>query len=116
MILYKQVILPMLTCAAQIWGLAAKTHKKKIQRLQNKILRILTNAHWYVRNDVIHQDLKIESIEDCIQKLSRKFCIQNIDHQNPAISKQVQFAQPSCPYSTTVANPGGGYRAAAPQS
>ncbi|GBL75092.1 RNA-directed DNA polymerase from mobile element jockey [Araneus ventricosus] len=69
----KQVLRPILTYATQIWGLSAKTHRKKIQTLQNKILRMMTNAPWFVRNEVIHNDLQIESIETHVKNLSRKF-------------------------------------------
>ncbi|GBN65883.1 RNA-directed DNA polymerase from mobile element jockey [Araneus ventricosus] len=41
-LLFKQVLRPILTYAAQIWGLSAKSHRKKIQILQNKILRMMT--------------------------------------------------------------------------
>ncbi|GBO46472.1 RNA-directed DNA polymerase from mobile element jockey [Araneus ventricosus] len=58
-LLFKQILRPILTYASEIWGLAVKTHLKKVQIMQNKILRIMTNAPWYIRNDVIHKDLKL---------------------------------------------------------
>ncbi|GBM45596.1 RNA-directed DNA polymerase from mobile element jockey [Araneus ventricosus] len=58
-ILFKQILRPILTYSAPIWCTTAKTHRRKIQTLRNKILRIITNTPWFVRNDVIHKDLKI---------------------------------------------------------
>ncbi|GBN25608.1 RNA-directed DNA polymerase from mobile element jockey [Araneus ventricosus] len=58
-LLFKQILPPILTYASQIWAFAVKTHLKKVQIMQNKILRIMTNAPWYMRNDVIHKDLKL---------------------------------------------------------
>ncbi|GFW77537.1 RNA-directed DNA polymerase from mobile element jockey [Trichonephila clavipes] len=57
-ILYKQILRPTITYGSPVWGAAAPTHTK---RIQNKILRIITNAPWYVRNSVIRQDLHMES-------------------------------------------------------
>ncbi|GFW76883.1 RNA-directed DNA polymerase from mobile element jockey [Trichonephila clavipes] len=49
-LLYKQVLRPVLTYAATVWGAAAPTTIKKVQTMQNKILRIMTNAPLYIRN------------------------------------------------------------------
>ncbi|GBN60350.1 hypothetical protein AVEN_226503-1 [Araneus ventricosus] len=104
-LLFKQILRPILTYSAPIWCITAKTHRRKIQILQNKNLRIMTNAPWFVRNDVIHKDLKIETIEDHVKNLSRKFFSQLQDHKNPLINDQVECAHKNgknpYPYSTT---------------
>ncbi|GFX02348.1 hypothetical protein TNCV_2285161 [Trichonephila clavipes] len=43
-ILYKQILRPVTTYGSPVWGAAATTHMKKIQEIQNKILRVMTNA------------------------------------------------------------------------
>ncbi|GBM60688.1 putative RNA-directed DNA polymerase from transposon X-element [Araneus ventricosus] len=43
LLLFKQVLRPIFTYVAQIWGLAAFSNRKKAQILQNKILRIIVN-------------------------------------------------------------------------
>ncbi|GFV68563.1 putative RNA-directed DNA polymerase from transposon X-element [Trichonephila clavipes] len=43
-ILYKQILRPVITYGSPVWGAAAATHMKKIQVMQNKILRVMTNA------------------------------------------------------------------------
>ncbi|GBL87800.1 RNA-directed DNA polymerase from mobile element jockey [Araneus ventricosus] len=104
-ILFKQVLRPILTYAAPIWGLAAPSNRKKLQILQNKLLRIIVNAPWFIRNSVIHSDLQIELIEDHIQKLSRKFFTGIIDHPNNLIADQTDFTEFNgryrYPYATT---------------
>ncbi|GBN84495.1 hypothetical protein AVEN_86678-1 [Araneus ventricosus] len=104
-LLFKQILRPILTYSAPIWCITAKTHRRKIQMLQNKILRIMKNAPWFVRNDVIHKDLKIELIEDHVKTLSRKFFSQLQDYKNPRINGQVEYAHTNgkypYPYSTT---------------
>ncbi|GFU49092.1 RNA-directed DNA polymerase from mobile element jockey [Trichonephila clavipes] len=46
-ILYKQILRPVITYGSPVWGAAAATHMKKIQVMQNKILRVMTNAPWH---------------------------------------------------------------------
>ncbi|GFT44183.1 RNA-directed DNA polymerase from mobile element jockey [Trichonephila clavipes] len=47
-ILYKQILRPVITYGSLVWGASASTHMKKIQVMQNKILHVMTNAPWYV--------------------------------------------------------------------
>lgn len=71
--LYKAIIIPHLTYACPTWGHAKPTAIKKIQIVQNKILREICNAPWFLRNKNIHQDLNIKSIEELIKKTAIKF-------------------------------------------
>ncbi|KAL4125873.1 hypothetical protein QTP88_010110 [Uroleucon formosanum] len=66
-LIYKQVLRPLITYACPIWGNCAQTHLKKLQIFQNKVLRTITNAPWFVRNSNIHNDLKISTIQDHIK-------------------------------------------------
>ncbi|GFV75889.1 probable RNA-directed DNA polymerase from transposon X-element [Trichonephila clavipes] len=93
-ILYKQVLRPIITYASPVWGAAAATHMKKIQVIQNKILRLITNAPWYVRNDVIHFDLHMEPISSYITKLARNVFRTIENHDNPIIRAQTMFTYP----------------------
>ncbi|GFU03274.1 putative RNA-directed DNA polymerase from transposon X-element [Trichonephila clavipes] len=93
-ILYKQVLRPIITYASPVWGAAAATHMKKIQVIQNKILRLITNAPWYVRNDVIHYDLHMEPISSYITKLARNVFRSIENHDNPIIRAQTMFTYP----------------------
>ncbi|GFX71000.1 RNA-directed DNA polymerase from mobile element jockey [Trichonephila clavipes] len=93
-ILYKQILRPVITYGSPVWGAAAATHMKKIQVMQNKILRVMTNAPWYVRNDVIHNDLQMEPISNYITKLSRNVFKSIESHDNPIIKAQTLFTYP----------------------
>jgi len=44
-----------------------------IQRFQNKCLRIIVNAPWYVTNDTLHHDLNVPYVKDEIKKLSQRY-------------------------------------------
>ncbi|GFT43336.1 RNA-directed DNA polymerase from mobile element jockey [Trichonephila clavipes] len=72
-LLYKLFLRPILLYASPIWASAAVTHLKKLHVSQNKHLRKLTNAPWFVRNEILYKDLKIDPILDFIKNQSKKF-------------------------------------------
>lgn len=41
-----------ITYACPIWGNCASSHIKKMQSVQNKVLRIIANAPWFVRMQI----------------------------------------------------------------
>jgi hypothetical protein len=48
----------------------SEAHIAKMQRSQSKILRMITNAPWYVTNQTLHDDLKVPFMKDVIQEKS----------------------------------------------
>jgi hypothetical protein len=58
-VLYKQLIRPVMDYACPVWRSAVRSHVRKLQVLQSKCLCIATNAPWYVGNWQIHEDLGI---------------------------------------------------------
>ncbi|GFW35133.1 RNA-directed DNA polymerase from mobile element jockey [Trichonephila clavipes] len=66
-LLYKLFLRPILLYASPIWASAAVTHLKRLHAFQNKHLRKITNAPWFVRNEILHKDLKIDPILDFIK-------------------------------------------------
>lgn len=70
--IYKQVLRPVWTYGIQIWGCAMKTNVQMIQTFQNKVLRGIVNAPWYVRNNDLHRDLRIELVSEVIKKYAVK--------------------------------------------
>ncbi|GFX50123.1 RNA-directed DNA polymerase from mobile element jockey [Trichonephila clavipes] len=93
-ILYKQILRPTITYGSPVWGAAAPTHTKRIQIIQNKIFRIITNAPWYVRNSVIHHDLHMEPIDNYITRTSRNVFTSIQNHDNPVIKAQTLCTYP----------------------
>lgn len=83
MLIYKQVIRPVLTYGIQLWACAPTTTTNKVQIFQNKSLRAATNAPFYCRNSDLHKDLHIETFAE----LARSAAIQHIHrlqhHSNP---------------------------------
>jgi hypothetical protein len=56
-LLYKQVIHPMMDYAFLVWRSAANSHIRKMQVLQSKCLCIAAKAHWYIGHKQIHGDM-----------------------------------------------------------
>lgn len=73
--IYNSVIKPIWTYGAQLWGNASTSNIDIIQRAQSKILRGITGAPWYFRNESLHRDLKIPVVKDeilCIKQKHRE--------------------------------------------
>lgn len=65
--IWKLVVLPKILYGCEIFGTAADTHVNKLQVVQNKALRIITDAPWFVRNSDIHRDTKTPHISTIIK-------------------------------------------------
>jgi uncharacterized protein YeeX (DUF496 family) len=46
---------------------------KLCQRYQNKVLKCIVNAPWYIRNSYLHRDLGIETVTDIIAKFAKSY-------------------------------------------
>jgi hypothetical protein len=68
-LLYKQLVRPMMEYACPAWRSAARTHFRRLQVLQYKWLRLATGAPWYVSNRQIHEYLGVPSFADHIRAL-----------------------------------------------
>ena len=56
-LLYKQLIRPMMNYACPAWRSAAPTHVQRLQALQSKCLRLATGDPCYVSSRQIHDDM-----------------------------------------------------------
>lgn len=84
LLLYKSLIRPIITYACCNWCTTSKTNYKKIQTLQNKVLRIAVNAPWFVRNTQLHNELKIPTINQTVKKLTKNF-LNNLNNCDSAV-------------------------------
>lgn len=71
LLLYQQVLKPIWTYGIQLWGCTKQSNINIIQRFQNKVLRAIVNAPWYIRNSDLHRDLQVEFVENEISKFAR---------------------------------------------
>jgi hypothetical protein len=80
--LYKQVIHPVWSYGIQLWDCTSDFNIQVIQRYQNKVLKRIVNAPWYVRNSGLHCDLGIGTVTDIIAKFARSQEKRLQDHIN----------------------------------
>ena len=83
--LYKQLIRPMMDYACPAWRYAARTHVRRLQVIQSKCLRLATGAPWYVSNRQIHEDLSVPLFADHIRALTASFDSKLADAGNPLV-------------------------------
>ena len=72
-LLYKQLIRPLMDCACIAWRSAARSHVRKLQVLQSKCLRLVSGAPWYVSNRQINEDLGVPLFADHVRSLPESF-------------------------------------------
>ena len=94
-ILYLSLLRPVWQYACEIWCSAANTQIKRIQTIQNRILRIITGAPWFVRNATLHADLDIPLVVDILSMSYNNFASRTSNHRNPLVSSMLD--QPRTP-------------------
>lgn len=82
MLLYKQIIRPSWAYGCQLWGCSKDSNIKAIQTLQNKILRQILGAPWYMRNEDIHKELGVPTVKEYIREVAEKYEARVMDHVN----------------------------------
>ncbi|VVC28136.1 Endonuclease/exonuclease/phosphatase,Reverse transcriptase domain [Cinara cedri] len=86
LLIYKSLLKPIWTYGLQLWGNAKKFNTNKIQTLQNKILRKITNSPPYITNLTLHSDLKIKTVHEEAVSFYKRFHSKLPFHINPLIS------------------------------
>jgi hypothetical protein len=72
LLIYNQVLKPIWLYGIQLWGCSKDCNIKIIQTFQNKVLRNMVNAPWFVRNSDLHRDLGIPMVKAEIKRLAGK--------------------------------------------
>jgi hypothetical protein len=72
-LLYKQLVRPMMDYACPAWRSSVRTNVRKLQVLQSKCPHLVTCAPWYLRNRQIHEDLGVPLFADHIRALTASF-------------------------------------------
>jgi Reverse transcriptase (RNA-dependent DNA polymerase)/Endonuclease-reverse transcriptase len=91
LLLYKTLIRPIMSFAPAVWGGADKRHIRKLQIVQNKVLRIIAKAPRGTRNDTLHSELNVEPIIVFAKKLATKFYDKATKSTNPLIKALGQY-------------------------
>lgn len=70
---YKQIIYPVIEYAIPVWECCARTHKMKLQRVQNKVLKMVLNVPGWTRSSEVHELANIKMLDEKIQEKCLKF-------------------------------------------
>jgi hypothetical protein len=79
---YKQILKPVWTYGIQLWGCTKQSNIDIIQRFQNKVLRNIVSAPWYIRNNDFHRDMKVDVVPSEIQRFAQKHEERLHHHEN----------------------------------
>ena len=82
LMLYKQILKPVWTDGIQLWGRTKQTNIDIIQPFQNKVLRNIVDAPWYIRNADLLRDLQMEMVTNEIGKFAKKHEERLLHHVN----------------------------------
>ena len=52
----------------QLWGCTSQSNRNITQRFQKRVLRGIVGAAWYIRNESLHKDLDVETVDSVIKK------------------------------------------------
>ena len=61
----------MWTYGIQLWGCTSQSNRNIIQRFQSRVLPGIVDAPWYIRNDNLHKDLDVETVDSVIKKYTQ---------------------------------------------
>ena len=71
LMLYQQVLKPVWTYGIQLLCCTSQSNRNIIQRFQYRVLRGIVVAPWYIRNDNLHKDLGVETVDSVIKKYAQ---------------------------------------------
>jgi hypothetical protein len=71
LMLHQQVLKPVWIYGIQLWGCTGQSNRNIKQRFKNKVLRGIVDAPWYIRNDSLHKDLDVETVNSVIKKYAQ---------------------------------------------
>lgn len=82
LLIYKMILKPVWMYGIQLWGSACNSNITIIQRVQNGILRTITNAPWFLTNSEIHKASEIKTIKEEIQQSATNYKMRLENHPN----------------------------------
>jgi hypothetical protein len=72
LMLYQEVLKSVWTSGLQLWGCTCQCNRNIIQRFQNRALRSIVDAPWYIRNDNLHKDLDVATVDSVIKQYAQR--------------------------------------------
>jgi uncharacterized protein YlzI (FlbEa/FlbD family) len=69
----------------ECWYDCAAAHRRKIQIVQNKQLKIIMDSHWRHSTEALHEEAGVPLIEDFSQRILNNFFQKILFSENPLI-------------------------------
>jgi hypothetical protein len=82
LMLHKQILKPLWIYGIQLWDCTKQSNTDITQLFQNKVLRNVVDAPWYIRNADLHRDLQMEMVMNEIRKFAKKHEERLLHHVN----------------------------------
>lgn len=89
--IFTTCIRPIMTYACVVFAHAKPRRIHKMQTLQNRILRKITGAPFYVRNENLHLDLKIPTIAQFMKRAAKRYFETAEKHGNPLVVSAARY-------------------------
>lgn len=77
--------------ALPIWGTVRASKMKRLQVFENKFLRQVFNAEWFVRNTLLHREGQLETVKKLIQKAAASLFASAEIHRNRLVREAVDY-------------------------
>lgn len=97
LLIYKSLLRPLWTYGIQLWGAAKPSNTRTIQAFQSICLRLVASAPWYLTNNNLHKDLKIQNLNQISKLYYTRLHNKFQQHTNPLISKLSTNSLPGNP-------------------
>lgn len=72
----------MWTYGLELWGTTSNSNIEILQRYQNNIIKLITQAPWFTKNTEVHEYLQMPTIREEIRTRSTKYCQRLTNHPN----------------------------------
>ena len=90
LLVYKAFLKPIWTYGIQLWGTASNSNIDILERFQSKVLRIFTDAPWYVPSAVIKHDLQVSTVRQEVRTCSVTYQARLEGHSNDLATSLLQ--------------------------
>lgn len=82
---FKSIIFPVISYAMPVWGTCATTHKKKLQIVQNRLLRMILDVPYYTRVSELHRTTGCKTIFQHVDESIEHFIMSASLSEHPLI-------------------------------
>ena len=91
--MYKAILKLIWTYGVKLWGTASSPSIDILERFHSQVLRIITDAPWYVPNTVIRRDLRFLPVRQEVKNYSVTYRHRLDNHPN-RLAKTVPWTYP----------------------